>query len=147
MKKFFMLIVAAASISTMTFAQKQQEKANKENENIPFAVKQAFEKQYPGVKAKWDLEDGKYEADFKMNGNEMSVLYNSNGTVEETEIEISSDQLPKAASGYIAKNKMGRINEVAKIVRVNGEINYEAEVKGKDLIFDSNGKFLKAIKN
>jgi hypothetical protein len=35
---------------------------------------------------------------------------------------------------------------VAKITKANGEVNYEAEVKGQDLIFDANGRFLKSIK-
>ncbi len=35
------------------------------------------------------------------------------------------------------------MKEAAVIVKANGEVNYEGEVNGKDVIFDSTGKFLK----
>lgn len=150
MKKYLMLMVAAASITTASFAQKHEKhekNEKKEHAIVPAAVKQAFEKQYPGTTAKWDNEDGKYEAGFKHNGHEMSVLYNANGTVDETEIEIPVSQLPAAATSYVTQHKMGKISEAAKITKANGEVNYEAEVKGKDVIFDAAGKFLKEVKD
>ena len=147
MKKYLMLMVAAASITTATIAQNHEKNEKKAHANVPASVKQAFEKQYPGTKAKWDNEDGKFEAGFKHNGHEMSVLYNSNGTVEETEMEIPVTQLPAAANSYITQHKLGKISEAAKITKANGEVNYEAEVKGKDVIFDAAGKFLKEIKD
>lgn len=147
MKKYLMLMVAAASITTATFAQNHEKNENKEHANVPAAVKQAFEKQYPGTKAKWDNENGKYEAGFKHNGHEMSVLYNANGTVDETEMEIPVSQLPAAAASYITQHKLGKISEAAKITKATGEVNYEAEVKGKDVIFDAAGKFLKEVKD
>ena len=39
------------------------------------------------------------------------------------------------------------VKELTKITKSNGEINYEAAVKGKDLIFDAAGKFLKEVKD
>lgn len=142
-----MLMVAAASITTATFAQNHEKNEKKKQANVPAAVKQAFEKQYPGTQAKWDNEDGKYEAGFKYSGHEMSVLYNANGTVDETEMEIPVSQLPAAATSYVTQHKMGKISEAAKITKANGEINYEAEVKGKDVIFDAVGNFLKEVKD
>ncbi len=140
-------MVVAASITTASFAQKNEKDEKNENVNVPAAVKQAFQKQYPGTKAEWDNEDGKYEAGFKYNGHEMSVLYNANGSVEETEMEIPVSQLPAAATSYLTEHKMGKIGEAAKITKANGEVNYEAEVKGKDVIFDAAGKFLKEVKD
>jgi hypothetical protein len=32
-------------------------------------------------------------------------------------------------------------------VKANGEVNYEAEVPHKDVIFDANGKFIKEAKD
>ena len=37
---------------------------------------------------------------------------------------------------------MDKIKEMAHILKPNGEIEYEAEVKGKDVLFDKDGKFL-----
>jgi len=40
-----------------------------------------------------------------------------------------------------------KIKEAAKITDAKGVVTYEAEVTGKDLIFDASGKFLKEIKD
>jgi hypothetical protein len=46
------------------------------------------------------------------------------------------------------KNYPGtKVEEAAKIVKANGDINYEAEVHHKDVIFDANGKFIKEAKD
>jgi hypothetical protein len=147
MKKNLMLMVAAVSITTATFAQHHEKNEKKESGNVPAAVKQAFDKQYPGTKPRWDYEDGKYEAGFKHNGHEMSVLFNANGIVDEIEMEIPVSQLPAAATSYVTQHKMGKISEAAKITKANGEVNFEAEVKGRDVIFDATGKFLKEVKD
>jgi hypothetical protein len=39
------------------------------------------------------------------------------------------------------------IGEAARITKANGETNYEAEIKGKDVVFDAKGKFLKEEKD
>jgi hypothetical protein len=36
-----------------------------------------------------------------------------------------------------------KISEAGKVTDANGKISYEAEVKGKDLVFDENGNFVK----
>ncbi len=150
MKKYLMLMVAAASIATATFAQTKELKEKDEKyekhkkANVPAAVKQAFAKQYPGLTAKWDKEDGKYEANFKHMNHEMSAIFEANGTMTESEMEISVNELPAAVRSYVKEHhKDAPIKEVAKITKANGEVNYETEVKGKDLIFDAAGKFIK----
>jgi hypothetical protein len=56
--------------------------------------------------------------------------------------------LPASIADYVAKNYKGeKIKEAAKLKMANGDINYEAEVKGMDLIFDANGKFIKSVKD
>lgn len=153
MKKYLMVMVAAASFTTAALAQKMEnhekmEKTEKKDHaNVPALVKQAFEKQYAGIKVKWDNEDGKYEAGFKHNGHKMSVLYNSNGVVEETEMDIPVSQLPSVVMSYINQHKLGKVSEAAKITKSNGVVNYEAEINGKDIIFDAAGKFLKEVKD
>ena len=77
----------------------------------------------------------------------MSALFDANGTMTELELAIKITELPSAATDYISKNYKGAaIKEAAKITKSGGEINYEAEVRGTDLIFDATGAFLKQIK-
>lgn len=115
---------------------------------VPASVKASFEKQFPGISPKWEMENGKYEAGFKSNGKIMSALFETNGALSETEVDIKTDELPVGVLAYVKEHYSGKsIKESAKITKADGTVNYEAEVDGKDIIFDSTGKFLKEIKN
>ena len=115
---------------------------------VPEAVKTSFAKQYPGVTAKWEKEDANFEAGFKKDGKAISVLYQADGIKKESEVSIKESELPATVLNYIKANYNGKkIQESAKITKADGTINYEAEVEGKDIIFDSKGKFLKEAKD
>ena len=142
MKKLFTVVFVTGATALSACGQKLNES------QIPAAVKTAFQKQYPSVKASWDKEDVNYEANFKQNGKTMSAVIDKNGTIVETETDIPVADLPKAIQDYMKKNYPGtKIEEAAKIVKANGDINYEAEVHHKDVIFDVNGKFIKEAKD
>lgn len=115
--------------------------------NVPSSIKDAFAKDYPGISAKWNKEDSDYEANFQMNNQTMSALYSQDGNRKETEIEIKVNDLPLSAKDYIKSNyKDGKIKEAAKITKATGEVNYEAEVSGVDVLFTVNGDFIKTTK-
>ena len=54
---------------------------------VPAAVKASFAKEYPGITPKWEKEDGKYEVNFKKDGNivlsHSNKYYRSNGKILE----------------------------------------------------------------
>lgn len=137
------IMMAAGMISSCAFAQKMQEK------DVPAAVKTTFQKSYPNTKeVKWDKEGDKYEASFDVNKIDNSVLFDANGNIIETEVEIELSQLPAGIVEYVKTHYSGqKVKEGAKITDTKGVITYEAEIKGMDLLFDSNGKFLKEIKD
>ena len=112
--------------------------------DVPRAVKTKFSAMYPNItSAKWEMENGKYEAEFKHSGTETSVLFESNGTHVQTEIEIPASGLPSAISEYAAKNLGGKkINEAAEITAADGTISYEAEIGKTDYLFDANGNLI-----
>lgn len=137
MKKY---LIACTILFVGIYASAQKLK----DTEVPGVVKTAFDKQYPGVKAKWEKEDGNYEAGFKKDGKTMSVVYDAMGTMKETEVSIKESELPPSALDYIKSNYKGKkIKETAKITKADGTVNYEAEIEGKDVVFDSNGKFIK----
>lgn len=113
-------------------------------QSIPASAKSAFAKLHPqATSVKWDKEDGDYEASFKENGKSMSVVMNGKGTLKETETDIAVSELPASVRDYVAKQMPGKkIKEAAIIVDASGK-KYEAEVGGKDLLFDMAGKPLK----
>jgi hypothetical protein len=142
MKKLALMTVAAM-ITSLTFAQKLQEK------DVPASVKTAFQKNFPQAKVEmWEKEGVNFEAEFELNKTEQSVLFDAQGNLLETEVEIKLTQLPKGVLEYVKANYKGhKVKEAAKITDAKGTVTYEAEINGMDLLFDSNGKFIKEIKN
>ncbi|MFC6269722.1 PepSY-like domain-containing protein [Frigoriflavimonas asaccharolytica] len=129
-------IIFALGAGTVT-AQQMSKK-----DEVPVAVKNAFKKDYPQVKkVKWDDEHGTYEAEFKMGNKDMSVTYSKSGMKEETETSLKVTELPKSVISYVAQKKYGKIKEAARIVKADGSVVYEAEVKSGDLLFNENGSF------
>lgn len=123
MKTVIVMTSLFLGIAATGFAQDKPVKAP------PASVKEAFQKQYPGVKAKWELEDGNYEASFTSKNVKTSALYDEKGKLQETETAISQEEFPRAAKEFIAQKKLGPIKETAKIVKPDGTIQYEAEIK------------------
>ena len=115
---------------------------------VPTIVKATFNKVFGQItNAKWMMEAKNYEAAFKQNGKNVSIVIDAKGMLLETETAIKISELPKAAANYLSTHFNGKkIAETAVIKKANGEINYEAEVNKIDMIFDSNGKFLKEVK-
>jgi hypothetical protein len=143
--KSIITVAALVLAGNVTLAQTKIKEAD-----VPKAVLGSFQQNFKGAKVeKWEKEkNGEYEAEFTLNKQEQSANFSTDGKLLQTETEIKVSELPKAVSEYVTKNYAGyKISEAAKIVDPAGVISYEAEVeKGKeefDLIFDSNGGFLK----
>jgi hypothetical protein len=141
--KIIVMALAATVIALSGYSQKIQEK------DLPVAVKESFHKSYASAKqVKWDKEKENYEASFDWNGADHSVLYNAEGQTVETEVEIKVSELPAAAKQYMETHYNGKtIKEAAKITDAKQVITYEAEIKGMDVLFDAQGKFIKTVKD
>lgn len=141
MKKMLGLLAGILVIAGTITAQKLKET------EVPAAVKASFAKHFPGISAKWEKEDTHFEAGFHQNGKEMSALFDANGNLTETEMAIKVSELPATVRQYIQKNFPGaKIREASIITLANGTKHYEAEVNGKDLIFDAKGNFIQDVK-
>jgi hypothetical protein len=139
MKNIFILLVVFSISFVPAFSQK----------NAPENVKKEFEKKYPAAQAvKWASEEAnEWEAEFKIDGTEMSASFDIKGVWLETESEISTKDLPSSVTNTIAKNfagfKTGEVsaNETPKMK------GYEVELtKGEtslEVIFDNSGKVIK----
>lgn len=138
------LLIALLLVSFTAFAK---------DAKVPKPVKDSFSKLYPKVThVKWDKEGTDFEASFKVDGKDMSVLFSKDAILIETETEVETSQLPQAAQDYISANfKDYKIKVVAKIVKVTGGVSFEAEItkgsKKKELFFDANGKLEKGEKD
>lgn len=138
MKKLILMLVAFA---TAGYANAQ----TLSDANVPAAVKSALSQKYPSVKkVNWEKEGGNYEAVYTLNGTENSAVLNEKGNILETEIELKQSQLPAQALQYLSKNYPNKkISGAAKTTSADGKVLYEAQVNGKEIMFDTAGKLVK----
>jgi hypothetical protein len=139
MKNICILFVVFSLFSASSFSQK----------SVPENIKKEFVKKYPTAQnVKWGSEgDNEWEAEFKMNGKEMSASYDNSGKWLETETEVSSKEIPAAVTASLKKDYAGyKTGEISLIE--NPEIKgYEIALKKGELslevILDKNGVVLK----
>lgn len=115
---------------------------------VPAIVLDAFKKEHSEIKSSnWEKEGDNYEVEFKLNGLENAIVYDSNGNWIEKEVEIKPSELPKNALDYFERNLPGKkIKEACIIESADGKIIYEAEVGDTEYQFQSEGKLLKQEK-
>jgi hypothetical protein len=135
--KNFIIVLFICSLCFSLYAQ------NLKETDVPSVVREKFSSLYPNITSyKWEKENGNYEAAFKENGTEISVIFDAKGTLIQTEVEIPITALPKGVSDYTEKNLPAKkISEASKITDTGGKISYEAEISGHDYLFDENGNF------
>jgi hypothetical protein len=136
-------------LSSLLFAVTMAGKAvaqNLKEKEVPAAVKTAFSMKYPhAAKVSWEKEKGNFEANWGgKSGEDSSVAFTPSANFVEIVVAIPVSQLPADVSPYISKHYHGaKIVEAGKVTDAAGRHMYEAEIKGKDLIFDEKGAFIK----
>jgi hypothetical protein len=138
-KKLLLSMIIVLAVMTVS-AQDLKSK------DVPAVVKAALAKKYPeAAKVSWEKEKGNYEANWGgKSGEDNSVMFTPSGTFVEMVKAISVSDLPKAVASFVkAHYKGAKIREAGRVTDAAGKTMYEAEIKGGDLIFDENGKFLK----
>jgi hypothetical protein len=114
--------------------------------DVPAAVKTALQQKYPSASGvSWEKEKGNYEANWGGASHEdHSVLFTPAGVFVELVEAMPVAQLPAGVADYIHSHYPGaKIAEAGKVTDAEGRTRYEAEVKGKDLLFDEKGNFLR----
>ncbi|HEY8657639.1 MAG TPA: PepSY-like domain-containing protein [Hanamia sp.] len=146
MKKTIGLAAILFALSTAIFAQEKNEMNNKVK--VPTAVRAALTKKYPEAsKVTWEKEKGNYEANWGGNDGEAnSVQFTPSGNFIEIVRAIPVSQLPANTIAYVKEHYKVTITEAGKVTDAKGKTSYEAEVHGRDVIFDANGNFVKAEK-
>ena len=139
MKNIFILLVVFSISLVPAFSQK----------SAPENVRKEFAKKYPAAQSvKWDSEEtNEWEAEFKINGTEMSASFDNKGVWLETENEIRAKDLPASVTNSIAKDFAGfKTGEISanETPQMKG---YEVELKkgesSFEVIFDNSGKVIK----
>lgn len=115
---------------------------------VPAKVQNAFKNKFPHTeKVQWGMENAhEYEADFKVNGRDVSANFTRDGKWVETEFLLHKDQLPGKIKKQLKSFQGFMFGEIDKTIFPNKTI-YEVEIKKaqshKDLIFNSDGDLFK----
>jgi len=123
MKTVTVLMLGSVMVLSQACAQTQK--------NAPEKVKSAFSQKFPNAKkVKWDKEnETEWEAEFKMNGEEYSANFNTDGTWKETEHEIEKSVIPATVKQTLDKEFAGYDIEEAEVSEaVDGKV-YEFALK------------------
>ncbi len=145
MKKLLGFAALLVVITSTSCAQSGNE--HNEQINVPAVVKSALKKNYPEAKnVGWEKENGNYEANWGgKSGEDNSVQFTPAGSFIEIVNAIPVSQLPAKVVAYVKQHYSGaKITEAGKVTDAAGTLSYEAEVHGKDIVFDNNGNFVKA---
>jgi len=140
MKKFLVSVAGTMFLFSAACAQ------DINSSEIPAVVKSALVKKYPeATKVSWEKENGNYEANWGGKSREDNAAqFTPGGVFVEIEKAISVNELPASVKSYVKNHEGGAtIKEAARITDANGKTTYEAEVRGKYLIFDEKGNYLK----
>ena len=126
-------------VSTLLACQQKKEVI------VPTLIKEAFRRLHPNATdVRWIQEPSIFEAKFKDGRLEGAVSFDEQGEIIETEEVIEREQLPncQAIEDYVKANYSGEtIQRCEKIVKRDSSTIYEIQINGKELLFDSEGKF------
>ena len=123
------LMIALSIVSALAFTACAQK-----NSKVPAKIKAAFVQKFPTAKkAKWDKENAtEWEVEFKMNGEEYSANFTSNGVWKETEYEIEKSDIPAAVKQTLDKEFNGYDMEEAEISETSEGKVYEFALEKDD---------------
>lgn len=118
---------------------------------IPSEVTEAFKTRYPhGEKVSWKDDITSFEAQFILNGYEMTAYFTSKGDWLKSEKKIKFEELPAAVQNGFSKSKYTdwEKSSVSEVDKDEENIQYRIMVKKsavqkKYLYFDTNGKLIK----
>lgn len=139
MKKFITLLFVSALFASPAFSQK----------TVPENIKKEFAKKYPSAQAvKWDSEEAnEWEAEFTLNGTEMSASYTNEAEWMESEAEIGTKDLPAAVANTLAKEfagyKTGEMSAIENPKMKGFEVALKKGEISIEVVLDKSGKVLK----
>ena len=141
MRQFSILLASFLTVGLLSCQEN-----NAQENDVPEAVKMAFQKKYPGEDdPDWEQDDhGYWESHFKQNGEKYRADFNVDGSWVETENDIKTKNLPKAIKKVIEEKYANfEITEAEHVQNAEkGEfydVEFKQKGKNKDIMFRKDG--------
>ena len=139
MKNIFILLVVFSISLVPAFSQK----------NTPENVKKEFARKYPAAQSvKWASEEAnEWEAEFTVNGKEMSASFDDKGVWMETEAEITEKELPATIANTLKSDfpgyKTGEMSTIENPKMKGYELALKKGETSLEVVFDNSGNVIK----
>lgn len=147
MKKYLVLILLLAGITSTSFSQ--ETKITKKQ--MPKAVMDAFKAEYPKAKILGTLKESKhgmlyYEIESRDGKMKRNVIYTPAGVVSEVEDIIPGSQLPNAVKTTIAKDhpkaKIKMVEKNMQGAAIKYEVSFQEGKKRFEAVYAPDGSIL-----
>jgi hypothetical protein len=137
--KFLSILLAGCMALGITRVSAQKDDVT--IKDVPKAVSNSFKDAYHDVKnINWSKIGDEFEAAFDMDNKHSYAVYNSDGKLVRTEVDIVEADLPGNVTIYTKeKYKTHEIKSARKITRADGTVSYKVKIGDDVLYFDSNG--------
>ncbi|MEJ8757829.1 PepSY-like domain-containing protein [Pontibacter sp. H259] len=108
--------------------------------DLPAAVTNAVSQKYTNAsKVEWEMHETNYEAEFKINRVEHTVLVDPAGTIVMAKRDVDKKELPQAINTAIGQGKL----DDAEVLEKDGTTYYQVELDDKagdkKLVFTADG--------
>lgn len=116
--------------------------------DVPQEVLSAFKKSNPACStSEWNMDNTNYQVKYCAGDKRTRIqTYTKSGTLIVHDPKVAIATLPPGVKVYLDKNHPGlTVDKVIKMTRADGVVNYDVEVNGTDLIFDSKGNHLQSL--
>ncbi len=118
------------------------------HEQAPEKIKAAFDQKYPDAEdVEWEMENGKWEAEFEVDEKEMEALFDQNGNWLETETEMEDEDLPATVNETLKSQFKDYEVEEVEYLESPDATGYEIELEGDngdiEVLIGKDGSVLK----
>jgi hypothetical protein len=148
--KIFLLFIGILTVGMIVSCKQGKKSGEKPEKNeIPVAVSKAFSEKFAtATNVEWEAEEeGIFEAEFTLNGKEMSAEFTSDGTWKETETEVAQSDLPAVIVDSLESAYAEYIVEETEMCETPEGRRWEIALKKENtelsLVLDETGKILK----
>ncbi|WP_345026370.1 hypothetical protein [Ravibacter arvi] len=110
-----------------------------EMNTVPQNIQSSFGTDYSGVQdARWEYNNDVYRSSFMQDGKNKAVLYGRDGRIIEARTGTTMNGLPSAVQSALTGKNVTSPYEI----KVGDNTYYSAQVDGKEMYYDANGKAL-----
>ncbi|NDK57183.1 PepSY-like domain-containing protein [Pontibacter fetidus] len=112
--------------------------------DVPAAVTNAISQKYANAaKIDWEMNETNYEAEFKINRTEHTVLVDPAGTILMAKHDVDKKELPQAVNTAITQSYKGLKLDDVEVLEKDGTTYYQVELNDKagdkKLVFTADG--------